>query len=53
MSHHLVYKLQTVKKISHYKMYANIHGFSDENGSLIFNIPEELEQAGNNIMMIL
>ena len=33
-------------------MYANIHGFGDENGTLIFNIPEELEQAGNTIIMI-
>ena len=40
------------KIVSQNKMYANVHGFSDENGTLIFNSPEELEQAGKTMIMI-
>lgn len=29
------------------KMFANVHGFSDENGTIVFNIPEELNDAGD------
>ena len=28
------------------KMLANIYGYGDENGKIIFNVPDELKRAG-------
>ena len=34
-------------------MLANVYGYSDENGTIIFNIPEELKRAGMKVENIL
>ena len=40
---------QNQKNIIISKMLANVYGYSDENGAIVFNIPEEVKRAGMKI----
>ena len=34
------------------EMLANIYGYAEENGTIVFNVPEEVNKSGNLIRLV-